>query len=40
MTVCVVASKILVHGEQNEMGRLKSALLREYEDNEVMGFAL
>ncbi|XP_061651675.1 cleavage and polyadenylation specificity factor subunit 3 isoform X1 [Phyllopteryx taeniolatus] len=25
---------ILVHGEQNEMGRLKAALIREYEDND------
>ncbi|XP_075057559.1 cleavage and polyadenylation specificity factor subunit 3 [Mixophyes fleayi] len=25
---------ILVHGEQNEMARLKAALIREYEDNE------
>ncbi|CAH3014813.1 unnamed protein product [Porites evermanni] len=24
---------VLVHGEQNEMGRLKAALIREYEDN-------
>ena len=26
---------MLVHGEQNEMGRLKAALIREYEDNPV-----
>ena len=26
---------VLVHGEQNEMGRLKAALIREYEDNAV-----
>lgn len=26
-------SKVLVHGEQNEMGRLKAALQREYEDD-------
>lgn len=26
--------QILVHGEQNEMARLKAALIREYEDNE------
>jgi cleavage and polyadenylation specificity factor subunit 3 len=25
---------VLVHGEQNEMSRLKAALIREYEDNE------
>ncbi|MEQ2264693.1 Cleavage and polyadenylation specificity factor subunit 3 [Xenotaenia resolanae] len=25
---------ILVHGEQNEMARLKAALIREYEDND------
>ncbi|XP_064634413.1 cleavage and polyadenylation specificity factor subunit 3-like [Lineus longissimus] len=25
---------VLVHGEQNEMGRLKAALIREYEDDE------
>ena len=24
-----------MHGEQNEMGRLKAALIREYEDNPV-----
>jgi cleavage and polyadenylation specificity factor subunit 3 len=24
---------VLVHGEQNEMGRLKAALIREYEDD-------
>ena len=24
-----------MHGEQNEMGRLKAALIREYEDNQV-----
>ena len=28
--------KVLVHGEQNEMGRLKAALIREYEDNQVL----
>lgn len=27
-------SQILVHGEQNEMARLKAALIREYEDND------
>ena len=27
--------QVLVHGEQNEMARLKAALLREHEDNEV-----
>lgn len=26
--------QILVHGEQNEMARLKAAIIREYEDNE------
>lgn len=26
--------QILVHGEQNEMARLKAALIREYEDND------
>ena len=25
--------QVLVHGEQNEMARLKAALLREYEDD-------
>ena len=25
--------EVLVHGEQNEMSRLKSALIREYEDD-------
>lgn len=29
-----VYSQILVHGEQNEMARLKAALIREYEDND------
>ena len=29
-----VHSQILVHGEQNEMARLKAALIREYEDND------
>uniref|UniRef100_A0A3B4AQ14 Uncharacterized protein n=1 Tax=Periophthalmus magnuspinnatus TaxID=409849 RepID=A0A3B4AQ14_9GOBI len=27
---------ILVHGEQNEMARLKAALIREYEDNDLV----
>ena len=27
--------KVLVHGEQNEMARLKAAIIREYEDDEV-----
>ena len=27
--------QVLVHGEANEMGRLKAALLREIEDMEV-----
>lgn len=32
--VCVFVSvQVLVHGEQNEMMRLKSALVREYEDD-------
>lgn len=31
--VCVCC-QILVHGEQNEMARLKAALIREYEDND------
>lgn len=25
--------QVLVHGEQNEMGRLKAAIIREYEDD-------
>lgn len=25
----------MVHGEQNEMARLKAAIIREYEDDEV-----
>ena len=29
-----VSPQILVHGEQNEMARLKAALIREYEDND------
>lgn len=29
-----VHPQILVHGEQNEMARLKAALIREYEDND------
>ena len=29
----VMLFKVLVHGEQNEMSRLKSALIREYEDD-------
>ena len=29
-----VRLQILVHGEQNEMARLKAALIREYEDND------
>lgn len=31
MNLCL---QILVHGEQNEMARLKAALIREYEDND------
>ena len=27
---------VLVHGEQNEMSRLKAALIREYEDTKVV----
>lgn len=38
MVECVSLShltlQILVHGEQNEMARLKAALIREYEDND------
>ena len=35
-SVCGIAQlQVLVHGEQHEMARLKAALLREYEDNEV-----
>lgn len=30
----VLCFQILVHGEQNEMARLKAALIREYEDND------
>lgn len=30
----VFVMQILVHGEQNEMARLKAALIREYEDND------
>lgn len=29
-----ISPQILVHGEQNEMARLKAALIREYEDND------
>lgn len=32
--VCMLSCQILVHGEQNEMARLKAALIREYEDND------
>ncbi len=32
--VCMCPYQILVHGEQNEMARLKAALIREYEDND------
>ncbi|RXN06377.1 cleavage and polyadenylation specificity factor subunit 3 [Labeo rohita] len=32
--VTTVVLEILVHGEQNEMARLKAALIREYEDND------
>uniref|UniRef100_UPI00358E2A3F cleavage and polyadenylation specificity factor subunit 3-like n=1 Tax=Myxine glutinosa TaxID=7769 RepID=UPI00358E2A3F len=31
---------LLVHGEQNEMSRLKAALLREYEDNKEVKIAV
>lgn len=31
---CCCCFQILVHGEQNEMARLKAALIREYEDND------
>jgi cleavage and polyadenylation specificity factor subunit 3 len=30
----LICFQVLVHGEQNEMSRLKSALIREYEDDE------
>ena len=30
---CVLLIQVLVHGEQNEMNRLKLALIREYEDD-------
>ena len=30
----VVLPQVLVHGEQNEMMRLKAALIREYEEND------
>lgn len=30
----ILGLQILVHGEQNEMARLKAALIREYEDND------
>ena len=30
----IYSVQILVHGEQNEMARLKAALIREYEDND------
>lgn len=30
----MLSYQILVHGEQNEMARLKAALIREYEDND------
>lgn len=33
-TDCSGRAQILVHGEQNEMARLKAALIREYEDND------
>ena len=29
-----VVQQVLVHGEQNEMMRLKTALIREYEEND------
>ena len=32
----ILKPQVLVHGEQNEMARLKAALMREYEDNEVV----
>ncbi len=34
LTSSVFCLQILVHGEQNEMARLKAALIREYEDND------
>ena len=35
LTLQLIVPQVLVHGEQNEMARLKAALLREHEDNEV-----
>lgn len=32
-TIWVCIPQVLVHGEQNEMSRLKAALIREYEDD-------
>lgn len=34
LAVLFLCLQILVHGEQNEMARLKAALIREYEDND------
>lgn len=34
VSCCYCGFQILVHGEQNEMARLKAALIREYEDND------
>ena len=31
--IFAILFEVLVHGEQNEMSRLKSALIREYEDD-------
>ena len=32
--------QVLVHGEANEMSRLKAALIREYEDDEEANIAV
>ena len=32
--LCIEFEQVLVHGEQNEMGRLMAAILREYEDDD------
>ena len=33
MYILLAFYQVLVHGEANEMGRLKAALIREYEDD-------
>ena len=40
MIITWLLLQVLVHGEQNEMARLKAALIREYEDNEVLCLVL